>query len=112
MLVRGGGLAATMSKYLITEITSNPAISVRVRTEILDGGGSGGLKTLTVVDRATGRRTTIPAAALFVLIGAEPRTEWLAGTVTVTLRAICEQASTPRPTTPIPPGRSIGCQCC
>ena len=81
MLVRGGGLAATMSKYLITEITSNPAISVRVRTEILDGGGSGGLETLTVVDHATGRRTTIPAAALFVLIGAEPHTEWLAGTV-------------------------------
>ena len=81
MLVRGGGLAATMSKYLISEITSNPAISVRVRTEILDGGGSGGLETLTVVDHTTGRRTTIPAAALFVLIGAEPHTEWLAGTV-------------------------------
>jgi thioredoxin reductase (NADPH) len=81
MLVRGAGLAATMSNYLITEITNNPAISVRVRSEIVDGGGSGGLETLTVADHTTGRRTTLPATALFVLIGAEPRTGWLAGTV-------------------------------
>ncbi len=81
ILVRGTGLAATMSTYLITEITSHPAISVRVRTEIVDGIGSGGLEALTVVDRSTGRQATIPASALFVLIGAEPRTEWLAETV-------------------------------
>jgi thioredoxin reductase (NADPH) len=81
ILVRGSGLAATMSNYLITEITSNPAISVRVRTEILDGGGSGGLETLTLIDHTTGRRASVPATALFVLIGAEPHTGWLAGTV-------------------------------
>jgi thioredoxin reductase (NADPH) len=81
MLVRGIGLAATMSSYLITEIASNPAIAVRVRTEIVDGGGSGGLETLTVVDHTTGRTTTVPATALFVLIGAQPHTEWLNGTV-------------------------------
>ena len=81
MLVRGPGLAATMSKYLVTEITSNPVISVRVRTEILDGGGAAGLETLTVIDHTTGHPATLPATALFVMIGAEPRTEWLAGTV-------------------------------
>jgi thioredoxin reductase (NADPH) len=81
MLVRGAGLAATMSKYLITEITSNPAITVRVRTEIVDGGGSGDLETLTVVDHTTGRTTTLSTTALFVLIGAQPHTDWLAGTV-------------------------------
>jgi thioredoxin reductase (NADPH) len=80
MLVRGSGLAATMSNYLVTEITSNPAIAVRVRTVIVDGGGSGGLEMLTVVDY-TGRQATIPATALFVLIGAVPHTGWLAGTV-------------------------------
>jgi thioredoxin reductase (NADPH) len=81
MLVRGGGLGATMSNYLITEIASNPVIAVRARTEIVDGGGSGGLETLTVVDHATGGTTTIPATALFVLIGAQPHTEWLDGRV-------------------------------
>ncbi len=81
MLVRGPGLAATMSHYLVTEITNNPVIFVRVRTEILDGGGSAGLETLTVIDRVTGRQETIAAAGLFVLIGAQPHTEWLAGTL-------------------------------
>jgi thioredoxin reductase (NADPH) len=81
MLVRGPGLAASMSKYLITQITSNPVISVRVRTEIVDGGGSGGLETLTVLDQVSGDQATLPATALFVLIGAEPHTDWLAGTV-------------------------------
>ena len=59
MLVRGPGLAATMSKYLVTEITSNPVISVRVRTEILDGGGAAGLETLTVIDHTTGHPATL-----------------------------------------------------
>lgn len=81
MLVRGPGLAATMSDYLISEISSHPAISVRVSTSIVDAGGSGGLDTLTVVDDTTGRRSSIRATALFVLIGAEPHTEWLDGTV-------------------------------
>jgi thioredoxin reductase (NADPH) len=81
MLVRGAGLAATMSKYLITEITSNPAITVRARTEIVDGGGLGGLETLTMLDHTTGHATTTPTTALFVLIGAQPHTGWLAGTV-------------------------------
>jgi thioredoxin reductase (NADPH) len=79
MLVRAADLAATMSEYLITEIASHPAISVRVRTEIVGGGGSGALEALTVSDHTTGRIEVIPAAALFVLIGAEPHTLWLAG---------------------------------
>ena len=112
MLVRGGGLAATMSKYLITEIASNSAITVRARTEIVDGGGSGGLETLTVVDRTTGRATTIPATALFVLIGAQPHTSWLAGTVARAIpMATCLPASAQRPSMPRPPGRSSGRQC-
>ena len=88
MLVRGAGLAATMSKYLITEITSNSAITVRTRTEIVDGGGLGGLETLTVVDHTTGRHDhsangalvssgarRIPAACRFGV--ARPRTSCL-----------------------------------
>ena len=100
------------SKYLITEITSNTAISVRVRTEILDGGGSGGLETLTVVDHATGHRTTIPAAALFVLIGAEPHTEWLAGTVARDAQGYLRTGQHAAANDADPAWRSIGCRCC
>jgi thioredoxin reductase (NADPH) len=47
----------------------------------VDGVGSAGLESVTVRERDGGTTRQLPAAALFVLIGAEPRTSWLAGTV-------------------------------
>jgi thioredoxin reductase (NADPH) len=70
-----------MSDYLVTEIDNAPNIAVRLSTEIVDAGGDGRLETLTVRDRATNTVQTIPASAVFLLIGAEPGTDWLAGTV-------------------------------
>lgn len=81
MVVRGAGLAATMSDYLVTLIAATPNIRVLPRTEAVDGGGACGLESLTLLDRDTGGRREVPADALFVLIGAEPRTDWLAGAV-------------------------------
>jgi len=81
MLVRGPDLRSTMSDYLVTEIDNAPNIAVRLRTEIVDGGGDGHLETLTVRDRATKTVQTLPASAVFLLIGAEPGTEWLAGMI-------------------------------
>jgi thioredoxin reductase (NADPH) len=81
MLVRGQDLGSTMSDYLVTEINNAPNIAIRLRTEIIDGGGDGHLATLTVRDRATNTVHTLPACAVFLLIGAEPGTDWLAGAV-------------------------------
>jgi thioredoxin reductase (NADPH) len=81
MVVRGPGLGITMSDYLVTVIAETPNIRVLVRTEVVDGTGAGGLSSLTLLDRTSGERREVPAAALFALIGAEPRTEWLAGSV-------------------------------
>jgi thioredoxin reductase (NADPH) len=81
MVLRGAGLGLTMSDYLVTVIGASPNIRVLVRTEVVDGSGADGLSSLTLLDRDSGRRREVPAAALFVLIGAEPRTEWLAGSV-------------------------------
>ena len=81
MLVRGSGLGATMSDYLVTVIGASPDIRVLTRTEVVDGCGVNGLDSVTVVDRDSGLRRELPAAALFVLIGAEPRTAWLAGSL-------------------------------
>jgi thioredoxin reductase (NADPH) len=79
IVVRGAGLGASMSEYLVSVIDASPDIRVLVRTEVVDVEGTSGLDCVTVADRNSGVRRVLPASALFVLIGAEPRTEWLAG---------------------------------
>jgi thioredoxin reductase (NADPH) len=77
MLVRGDSLAQSMSDYLIREIEVTSNITVCLHTEITDGYGSDHLESLTLHDRLHDRTEQVPAAALFVLIGGEPRTQWL-----------------------------------
>jgi thioredoxin reductase (NADPH) len=81
MLVRGDALAATMSDYLIQKIQATPNISVRLHTEAAGGQGSGRLERLTLRDNRSGATQAMPADALFVLIGANPRTQWLRQTI-------------------------------
>jgi thioredoxin reductase (NADPH) len=77
ILVRRDTLSETMSRYLIDEIEGQPNISVRYRTEIIDGSGDGLLETLTLRDSAHELTEVVPADAVFVLIGARPHTDWL-----------------------------------
>ncbi|HEV8221333.1 MAG TPA: FAD-dependent oxidoreductase [Streptosporangiaceae bacterium] len=81
LLVRGPDLAASMSEYLIREITASNRVTVRLRTEVTGGHGREQLDGLTLCDGRRGRRTQVPADALFVLIGGEPRTQWLPASV-------------------------------
>jgi len=81
LLVRGESLEAGMSEYLITHIRSTPNVSVRTRTQVVDAHGSQRLERLVLQDAKTGAREEARAAAVFVLIGAEPRTDWLAEVV-------------------------------
>ncbi|HZG68165.1 MAG TPA: NAD(P)/FAD-dependent oxidoreductase [Herpetosiphonaceae bacterium] len=77
LLVRGESLEAGMSEYLVTQLRATPNVEVRLRTRVVDGHGTHRLETLTLEDAGTGRREEVSAAAVFVMIGAEPRTEWL-----------------------------------
>jgi len=77
ILVRRGSLAETMSSYLIGEIDAAENIEVRPHSEVAGCSGDGALETLTLRNPLSGETETVPAAALFVLIGAEPRTSWL-----------------------------------
>ncbi|HEY7432290.1 MAG TPA: FAD-dependent oxidoreductase [Streptosporangiaceae bacterium] len=79
MVVRGPGLRATMSSYLVTQISKTPNIAVRPDTDVVDGHGSCSLEAVTLRHRSSGATEVVPAAGLFVMIGAEPRTGWLAG---------------------------------
>ncbi len=81
VLARGQSLTAGMSDYLVKKIASTPNIAVRCNVELVDGAGTGRLETLTVQDRVSGATETVPASAVFVLIGAEPHTQWLPGEV-------------------------------
>jgi thioredoxin reductase (NADPH) len=77
MIVRGDGLAASMSDYLLKTIEATDNIDVWPRSIVVDGGGDARLQELVLRDENTGWIRTVPAAALFVLIGAVPRTSWL-----------------------------------
>jgi thioredoxin reductase (NADPH) len=77
MLVRGDSLERSMSDYLTREIEVTSNITVSLHTEITDGHGSDHLESLTLHDSLHDRIEQVPAAALFVLIGGEPRTQWL-----------------------------------
>ena len=81
MVVRGADLGATMSSYLVTEISKTDNIRVRLATEVTGGHGQCSLEALTLRDRTSGVTGTVPTAALFVMIGAEPRTSWLPGAI-------------------------------
>jgi len=81
VLVRGRSLANSMSDYLIREIESAPNVTVRCRVAVTGGAGQGRLERLTLTDLESGAAETVAAGALFVLIGAEPHTQWLPGAV-------------------------------
>jgi thioredoxin reductase (NADPH) len=73
LLVGGRSLAENLRR----EIDSAPNIAVRYNVVVAGGAGKGRLESLVLGDRVSGVTETVPATALFVLIGAEPRTQWL-----------------------------------
>ncbi|MES2059297.1 MAG: FAD-dependent oxidoreductase [Pseudomonadota bacterium] len=78
MMVRGDGLAATMSRYLIDRIAANPRIELMNRTEVVDlDGGTAGLERVTWKNRDSGETTEAPIRNVFMFVGADPATEWL-----------------------------------
>jgi thioredoxin reductase (NADPH) len=81
ILVRRASLAQTMSSYLINEIEAAENIEVRPHSEVAGGAGEGALKSVELRDCRSGEVETVPAAALFLMIGAQPHTEWLPETI-------------------------------
>ena len=79
MLVRGPGLAASMSKYLIDRIAATPNIELLARTEIVavTGSRSTGLQSVTWRTGDTGKTETRPIRHVFLFLGADPSTAWL-----------------------------------
>jgi thioredoxin reductase (NADPH) len=78
MLVRGDGLARTMSSYLIEQISKTPNIEVQTCSRVLEAFGEKNLEAVSVVNDQTKETRRAEAAALFIFIGAVPRTAFLA----------------------------------
>jgi thioredoxin reductase (NADPH) len=76
LLVRGSSLGAGMSHYLVQAVEATPNVEVRTGTAVVGGGGDGRLQQLVLRDSG-GEDETVPADALFVLIGARPHVDWL-----------------------------------
>jgi thioredoxin reductase (NADPH) len=81
MLVRGPGLADTMSRYLIRRIDENPAIVLRTHTQIVALDGNGSLERIQWRDDQTGEIESHDIRHLFIMTGAVPNTGWLHGCV-------------------------------
>jgi thioredoxin reductase (NADPH) len=79
ILVRAAGLAATMSDYLVQRIGTSPRITVHPHTEVTALAGDTMLREVTWKNIRTGASESRPVANLFVMIGAEPNTDWLGG---------------------------------
>lgn len=81
VLVRGDGLATTMSDYLVRELDAAPNVVVHPHAEVVGAEGGDHLEALEVRDRRSGALERLDVDALFLLIGSEPRTDWLEGAV-------------------------------
>ena len=79
MLVRGEGLSATMSKYLIDEIERTSNIVVEPGTQVLEAMGEERLETLKL--SGPQGEYQVPASSVFVFIGAAPGTKWLPASI-------------------------------
>jgi len=104
IVVRDADLTATMSRYLVDQCLARSGIRVLARSRIAELAGGERLESVRVEDLAAGARESLPASALFVLIGSEPHTQWLTGSIeldkagyVVTGSALGPQARRERP---------------
>jgi thioredoxin reductase (NADPH) len=81
LLIRGGDLGKSMSRYLVDEIDRRDGIEVMTYSEIVELQGETALESVVVADNRSDERVELPAKAVFVFIGASPHTDWLGGHV-------------------------------
>ena len=81
IVVRGDSLSSTMSQYLIDQIKATPNIQLWTHASVAEVHGETHLEEISVLCSDSNKMERVPATAMFIFIGALPRTDWLAGTV-------------------------------
>jgi len=79
MLVRGDSLSSTMSQYLIDQIKQTPNIQLWTHASVAEVHGDTHLEEISVLCSDTNKIERVPTSAMFIFIGALPRTDWLDG---------------------------------
>jgi thioredoxin reductase (NADPH) len=93
MLVRGDGLADSMSRYLIRRIDDNPAITLHARTELVALEGNGRLERVRWRNNVTDEEETHEIRHVFMMTGAMPNTAWLGGCVSLDAKGFIKTGS-------------------
>jgi len=81
ILVRGSSLSSTMSQYLIEQIQQTPNVQIWAHASVAEAHGDGHLEEISVLCTDTNKVERVRANAMFIFIGALPRTDWLSGVV-------------------------------
>ena len=81
MLVRGSSLAGTMSQYLVDQLKATPNIQIEFNTCVVEAHGADRLEAISIHCLETNETHEVPTNSLFIMIGAAPNTDWLAGIV-------------------------------
>ncbi|HEU5487015.1 MAG TPA: FAD-dependent oxidoreductase [Microlunatus sp.] len=77
LVVRAPDLGTKMSAYLVEAIDAQPVIQVHLSSEVVDASGDGRLDGVTIRNHGTAEARSVPVSGLFVMIGANPSTDWL-----------------------------------
>jgi len=81
LLVRGDSLERGMSQYLVDEIKAQPTVRVWLNAQVTAAEGDAQLERISILHSNTGETEVVPCRAVFIFIGAQPRTDWLEGVV-------------------------------
>jgi thioredoxin reductase (NADPH) len=81
IVVRGSSLSSTMSQYLIDQVKETPNIQLWANASVQEAHGETHLEEISFLCSDTNKVERVPASAMFIFIGALPRTDWLAGVV-------------------------------
>lgn len=81
MVIRGPSLSDSMSQYLENQIAATKNIELRLNSKVVAVAGTDRCEGVTIENRVTRATESVPASALLIYAGAEPRTDWLTGMV-------------------------------
>ncbi|MEM7615269.1 MAG: FAD-dependent oxidoreductase, partial [Pseudomonadota bacterium] len=90
VVIRGAGLKASMSNYLLQRLENDPRITLHNHSEVTELRGENALSAVTLTHRETGAETPIQTRALFIMIGAVPFTDWLGDRVKLDAQGFIE----------------------